>query len=48
MSCPDCVRDLDHCHGSLVLLPDGTVECCDPECHDTGADRHDLLVRIDR
>ena len=48
MTCPDCSRDLDHCHGALVRLPDGTLACSDPECRDTGADRHALQAGADR
>jgi hypothetical protein len=45
MTCPECIEDLDHCHGALVLHGDGTVECVDPECYDLGRDRHALVVR---
>jgi hypothetical protein len=45
MTCPDCVEDLDHCHGALVLHGDGTIECFAPECQDLGLDRHALIVR---
>ena len=44
MSCPDCVRDVEHCHGTLVLVAEAVVECTEPDCRDTGRDRHDLVV----
>ena len=44
MTCPECVDDLDHCHGALVLHEDGTLECFAPECQDLGLDRHALVV----
>jgi len=44
VSCLDCARDLDHCHGAFVRHADGTVECTDPACVDTGHERHGLVV----
>jgi hypothetical protein len=44
MTCPDCTHDLDHCHGTLVLRDDGTLECTDDACVDTGRERHVLVV----
>jgi hypothetical protein len=44
MTCPDCARDAEHCHGTLVRLADGTLECTDQSCLDTGRERHELVV----
>jgi hypothetical protein len=46
MSCPDCARDADHCHGTLVLNIEGSPECTDGNCVDVGRDRHDLVVVV--
>lgn len=27
MSCTTCIEDLEHCHETLVLHADGTLEC---------------------
>lgn len=32
--CRDCDQQLWHCHGTLVLHPDGSAECTDPGCPD--------------
>jgi len=47
MECPSCARDLDHCHGTLVLHVDALVECTEPDCTDTDLVRHSLTVRCD-
>jgi hypothetical protein len=39
-----CERDLDHCHGTLVVHPDGYVECTEPDCSDVDRARHTLAV----
>jgi hypothetical protein len=44
MSCPECERDVEHCHGTLVLVAEAVVECTEPGCRDLGRDRHDLVV----
>ena len=44
MSCPDCAHDTDHCHGTLVRHPDGSVECTDRDCVETGHERHGLAL----
>jgi hypothetical protein len=47
MSCPDCAREVDHCHGTLVVRTDGMVECCtDDGCVEVGRERHDLLIVV--
>jgi hypothetical protein len=44
VTCPDCAGGLDHCHGTLVLQTDGTVECTDGACTATGRERHDFVL----
>jgi hypothetical protein len=46
VTCPDCSHDADHCHGTLVLAADGTLDCTDAECVDAGRERHELLVPL--
>jgi hypothetical protein len=31
-SCSDCGLDVDHCHGTLVMHDDRTVDCTDAAC----------------
>jgi hypothetical protein len=31
-SCPDCGLNVDHCHGTLVMHDDRTVDCTDAAC----------------
>jgi hypothetical protein len=42
--CPECSAAVDHCHGTLVLHADGSVECTDPSCTVYAVDRHGLLL----
>jgi hypothetical protein len=44
MTCPDCAREIDHCHGTLVVHADGTVACTDVGCVRLGRERHELVV----
>ncbi|WP_020669833.1 hypothetical protein [Amycolatopsis nigrescens] len=44
MTCASCVDALDHCHGTLVVHPDGMVECSELECADTEQLRHELII----
>jgi hypothetical protein len=31
--CPECVADLEHCHGAAIVEEDGSYACSDdPEC----------------
>jgi hypothetical protein len=45
-SCADCLDDLDHCHGTLVVDPDGMAECTDDNCRDIRPERHLLCTDI--
>ncbi|HEX3788474.1 MAG TPA: hypothetical protein VHW44_11480 [Pseudonocardiaceae bacterium] len=47
MSCPECVRELDHCHGTLLIHLDDQVECTDGDCTDLDQVRHVLVVSCD-
>jgi hypothetical protein len=47
MECARCVGDIDHCHGTVILHPQGVVECTQPECHDLDQVRHALSVGCD-
>jgi hypothetical protein len=47
-SCPDCGLDfdhfLDHCHGTLVVHRDRTLECTDPACELPELLRHGFII----
>jgi hypothetical protein len=43
-ACAQCARDLDHCHGTLVVHIDGDVECTEPGCFDVDRVRHAFAV----
>ena len=45
MICGECTTGLDHCHGTLVIHLDGTIECTEPWCADEHGTRH-LLARL--
>ena len=45
MECASCGAGIDHCHGTLVVHPEGGfAECMDPACPDTDRVRHGLIV----
>ena len=47
-SCPDCGLEfdsiIDHCHGTLVVHRNRTLECTDPGCQLPELLRHDLII----
>jgi hypothetical protein len=43
-SCPDCGLDVDHCHGTLILHTDRTVDCTDAACQLPELLRHDFII----
>jgi hypothetical protein len=43
-SCPDCGLGADHCHGTLVVHIDRTVECTDAACELADLLRHLFIV----
>ncbi len=42
--CADCVAELDHCHGTLIVHQDTVVECTEDGCFVLDSARHDLVV----
>jgi hypothetical protein len=42
--CSDCGRDIDHCHGTLVLHSDRTVECTNAACELGDLLRHVFVI----
>jgi len=42
-----CAAGTDHCHGTLVLHADGTVECEHEATCDADETRHELWVTCD-
>ncbi|MEA5365129.1 hypothetical protein VA596_36735 [Amycolatopsis sp., V23-08] len=45
MECASCDAAIDHCHGTLVVHPEGGfAECTDPGCVDGDRLRHGLIV----
>jgi hypothetical protein len=45
--CVRCERDLDHCHGALVVHLDGSVDCTEPDCWDADRARHTMVMDCD-
>jgi hypothetical protein len=43
-SCPDCGLRVDHCHGTLVVHSDRTMECTDAACELPDLLRHEFVV----
>jgi hypothetical protein len=46
--CLDCERELDHCHGTLVVHLDGVVECTDAHCLEMHVALHELVLQCDQ
>ncbi|HEY3470552.1 MAG TPA: hypothetical protein VGL47_35830 [Amycolatopsis sp.] len=45
MECASCDAGIDHCHGTLVVHPEGGfTECTDAACVDADRVRHGLIV----
>ena len=45
---PECQDDLEHCHGTAILHPDGVADCSDdPDCRLT-AELHLFVVACPR
>ena len=42
--CLDCGLDVDHCHGTLVVHEDSTVDCTDVMCELPDLLRHAFIV----
>jgi len=43
-SCSDCGLEVDHCHGTLVVHDDRTVDCTDTACQRLDLLRHAIIV----
>jgi hypothetical protein len=43
-SCSDCGLEVDHCHGTLVVHDDRTVDCTDAACERPDLLRHAFIV----
>ncbi len=43
-SCQDCGLEIDHCHGTLVVHSDRTVDCTDAACELPDLLRHPLII----
>ena len=47
-SCPDCGRDVDpyvdHCHGTLIVHRDRTLECTNAGCDLPELLRHEFVI----
>jgi hypothetical protein len=44
MECVSCTRDLDHCHGTLIVHTTEFVECTELLCVDLDQTRHLAIV----
>ena len=45
--CTDCAQELEHCHGTAIVLEDGSHECSeDPECR-LAIELHLWIARAD-
>jgi hypothetical protein len=44
MECVSCTRDLDHCHGTLIVHTIEFVECTELLCVDLDQTRHLAIV----
>jgi hypothetical protein len=42
--CQLCNRAIEHCHGTLVLHSDATIECTDELCEELQVDLHELVL----
>ena len=42
--CPDCRTALSHCHDTLVVHADGTLECSKGVNYEARVDRHELII----
>jgi hypothetical protein len=43
-SCSDCRLGVDHCHGTLIVHRERTVECTDTDCELGDLMRHAFLL----
>jgi hypothetical protein len=43
-SCSDCRFGVDHCHGTLIVHADRTIECTDADCELGDLLRHAFIL----
>jgi hypothetical protein len=43
-SCPECGLNVDHCHGTLVVHSDRSLDCTDATCELPDLLRHAFVV----
>jgi hypothetical protein len=45
--CVDCSHDMEHCHGTAIIMTNGAIECSDnPDCR-LGVEVHHFFARED-
>ncbi|HEV3268556.1 MAG TPA: hypothetical protein VGZ68_09155 [Acidimicrobiales bacterium] len=45
--CVDCREDIEHCHGTAIIMTNGAIECSDdPDCR-LGVEVHRFFTRED-
>jgi hypothetical protein len=45
--CVDCSEDIEHCHGTAIIMTNGAIECSDdPDCR-LGVEVHYFFTRED-
>ncbi|CPW65192.1 hypothetical protein [Mycobacteroides abscessus] len=44
VDCRDCLRDIDHCHGTLIVHSSRHAECTDRDCDSQYVLRHSLVI----
>ncbi|WP_096498351.1 hypothetical protein [Mycobacteroides stephanolepidis] len=44
VACRDCIQDIDHCHGTLIVHSARHAECTDRECDGLYLLRHSLVI----
>ena len=45
--CPECVGDLEHCHGTTIVHVDGSWVCTDAATCRLGVDAHGFVAECD-
>ncbi|MBA0047446.1 hypothetical protein [Mycobacterium sp. NPDC050853] len=44
VACRDCARDIDHCHGTLIVHPYRHADCTAFDCDGPHLLRHSLVI----
>ena len=42
--CRACSSEVDHCHGTVVIHADGSVDCTEVRCVDVSETRHSYVL----